>query len=59
MKQEIYTTYAPTTDMTFIMCDTFDGEELVSTECVGWYHGAPFDKATNEFRGKLKAEYSW
>lgn len=61
MDKIIYTTYAPDTDMTFILQDIMeevDGD-IQSTECVGFYFGEPDDEATKEFIGKLKAEYEW
>ena len=58
MEEHIYAVYANTWDMTFIMRDINDGEELKSTECVGWYYGEPNEEATEKFIGKLKAEYS-
>lgn len=57
MKEEIYTVYASNDDMTFIMKDTFDGEEIKSTEVIGWYYGEPNDEETKYFSGKLKGEY--
>ena len=57
MKTEIYTAYSKDTDMTFIMRDTFNGDDLIATECVGWYYGIPDDDTTTAFCGKLKAEY--
>lgn len=57
MKKEIYTVYTLTADMTFIMCDTYHGENLKTTECVGWYWGEPNEPATAFYTGKLKAEY--
>jgi hypothetical protein len=57
MKKEIYTTYAPNTDITFIMCDTYKGEDVVSTSVVGWYHGEPDDELTKAFNGSLTANY--
>lgn len=56
-KTEIITTYAPDTDITFILRETYEGEEFVSTEVVGFYYGEPNDYSTSEFIGKLKAEY--
>ena len=53
----IYTAYAPEYGMTFIMKDVGYNHELESTECIGWYYGAPDDEATEKFAGKLKAEY--
>ena len=52
-----YTTYAPEADMTFIMRDVYDGDQLISTECVGWHYGRPDKILTSEYVGKLKAEY--
>lgn len=57
MKKEIYTTYAPDTDITFIMCDTYDGEDIKSTEVVGFYYGVPDEKLTEMYIGKVKATY--
>ena len=57
MEQSIYTVYAPNDDMTFIMRDTNDGDEPISTEVVGWYYGEPNKENTEFFVGKLKAEY--
>ena len=53
----IYTAYAPEYGMTFIMKDVGYNHELESTECIGWYYGAPDPEATEKFAGKLKAEY--
>lgn len=58
MKTETYTTYAPKTDMTFILCDTFDDVgEVEQTEVIGWYYGEPNDEATSLFAGDLVAVY--
>lgn len=57
-KKTIYDVYSREGDMTFIMEDTFDADgEILSTECVGWYHGEPDDESTAYFNGKLKAEF--
>jgi len=56
-KIKIYTTYAPETDMTFIMKDIAEENILVSTECIGWYHGQPEEALTTVYAGSLKAEY--
>lgn len=58
MRQETYTVYAPETDMTFIMLDTYDNVgEVTSVECVGWYFGKPDETATRIYKGKLRAEF--
>ena len=57
MEKTVYTVYAPNNDMTFIMEDTYNNNEVISTECVGWYLGEPNDEATQKFIGKLKAEF--
>jgi len=59
MREEIYTAYAQNNDMTFIMKDTYEGDEVKSTECIGWYYGSPCERDTNTFIGKLKAEFEW
>ena len=64
MFDEIYTTYAPDTGITFIMKDTYemmdqatlDGK-LVSTAVIGWYYGAPTEENTRMFAGSLIATY--
>lgn len=57
MREEIYTVYAPDGDMTFIMKDIFDGDEVISTEVVGWHFGEPDENSIKSYVGKLKAEY--
>ena len=54
---EIITTYAPDTDMTFILRESYSGEELVSTEVVGFYYGEPDDNLTQYYIGNLKAVF--
>jgi len=57
MREEIYTVYAEGNDMTFIMKNIYNGDELVTTEVVGWYWGEYGEDATKACIGKLKAEY--
>ena len=54
---EIVTTYAPDTDITFILRETYENGEPLSTEVVGFYYGGPDDNLTNEYNGSLKAVY--
>lgn len=54
--RKIYTVYSAEGDMTFIMKDTYKGEDVVSTECVGWHFGEAHE-GSEEFIGKLKAKY--
>lgn len=56
-KRVIYTTFAPDTDITFIMEDIYVNDECISTEIKGFYYGAADEQATTKFYGKLKAEY--
>lgn len=51
--------YVPTEDMTVIFKDTYKSPngECISTEVVGFYHGEPDDKATEEYKDKSKAVY--
>ena len=59
-KEDIYGVYAPSWDITFIMIDRYDKHgEIVSSECVGWYHGEPSEEDNKTFKGKLKAKYNW
>lgn len=53
-----YTAYADDCDMTFILIDTYVGEDVVSTECVGFYFGEPNDADTKRFAGSLTAKYT-
>lgn len=53
----VETTYAPSTDTTFILKHTYKDDEPVSTEVVGFYFGRPNDELTLECLGKLKAEF--
>lgn len=63
MFTKIYTTYAPDTDITFIMKDTYEYTRdktntfLASTEVIGFYFGEPDESNTAEYTGKLKAEF--
>lgn len=47
--KKIYTTYAPDSNTTFIMEDTYsDDGEWISLECIGFYAGEP-DQEDTEF----------
>lgn len=60
MKKEIYTTYAPDTDITFIMEDTYNKDnELILTEVKGFYYGKPNEENTEMCYGDLKADFDW
>ena len=56
-REDIYTTYAPDTDMTFIIHDKYVGEEVVSTEVTGWHYGEPYKDSIKDFDGNLVARY--
>lgn len=55
MNKTVYECYSSDGDMTFIMEDIWDNDELVSTEVKGFYFGEPNEKCTEIFYGKLKA----
>lgn len=59
MKRTIETTYAPHTDMTFILehIETDEGEPI-QTSVVGWHYGEPYEYSNN-FIGKLTATYDY
>lgn len=40
-------TYAPSTDITFVLKHTYKNNQIFATECIGWYHGGP-DKVSTE-----------
>ena len=51
--------YCEKDDMTFIMRDKYDDNGiLIEKACVGWYFGKPNKESTNEFIGKLVADYT-
>ena len=57
----IYGTYAPSTDITFILRDTFNEKgECISTEVVGFVYGNEEDnmEILMENIGGLKAEFN-
>ena len=43
--------------MTFIVCDEWNGDDLIATEVVGFYFGVPTEKGTQMFIGDLRAEF--
>lgn len=60
MKRTIEYTYAPNTDMTFIIeyIETDDGEPI-QTSVIGWHYGEPDERYTDNFIGKLTATYEY
>jgi len=56
---ETYITYAPETDMTFIMKQVIDIDtmEAISDECVGWYYGKITLSEALNLPHNLKAVY--
>ena len=57
LSEKIYTTYAPDTDITFIMKEAHD-RNCETLECIGWYHGEPNEDDTNTYSyGNMKATY--
>lgn len=55
MVMELVEHYCPATDITFITKDWYKNDNIISSECVGWYHGTPNERDTKQFVGKLKA----
>ena len=57
MREEVYGTYAPDTDITFIMTDYYMGEELIQTRVVGFVYGNEVDNmdVLMQFNGNLMA----
>lgn len=56
---ETYITFAPETDMTFIMKQVIDVDtlEAISDECVGWVYGKITLSEALNMEPSLKAEY--
>ena len=58
-RTEVFGAYSKHHDLTTIFKDTYRcvNDTLVSTEAVGFYHGAPCDDDTETYTGNLKAMY--
>ena len=57
LSEKVYTTYAPDTDITFIMKEAHD-RNCETLECIGWYHGEPNEIDTETYSyGNMKATY--
>lgn len=54
---KIEAVYSEEADMTFILEEVYEDEEIKSTEVKGFYYGKPNEKDTKEFYGSLKAKY--
>lgn len=46
---ERYTVYQPEHNLTFIMQDKWLGDDIKSSECIGWYHGEPNEECTAKY----------
>ena len=55
---KIYDTYARDIDITFILEDTFEDGECISTEVKGFYYGGPSKNGTAMYYNKIKAEFT-
>ena len=56
-RKEIYSVFSQEADITFIMEEVLDGDDVVSTEVKGFYYGMPNEEFDKVFYGDLKAEY--
>lgn len=43
-----YPVYQKSYDLTFVMVDEIENNELVSIECIGWHFGEPWE--TEEYK---------
>lgn len=57
MRKEYTACYSEESDMTFIVCDEWNGDDLIATEVVGFYFGIPVEELTQEYIGSLRAEF--
>jgi hypothetical protein len=58
LTKNVYPVYSRENDITTIFEDVCNGDILISTEVKGFYFGIPDENTTNQFYGKLKADYS-
>lgn len=59
IREEFYTVFSPDGDMTFVMKDTFKGEEPISTEVIGFHYGEPDEDSIEDYKNKPKATFDW
>jgi len=57
MKKELITAYSKDKDMTFILEESYNGNELASTECIRWHYGCPTEEDTKDNSRDLVAKY--
>lgn len=58
ISDELVGCYCQNEDKTFVLKNTYDGDKLVTSECVGWYCGEPSDTKNEIFsRGEFLAKY--
>lgn len=58
LNNRIYTSYSFDTDITTIFEDTLDCDgNLLRVEVRGFYFGEPSEKNTQQYYGKMKADY--
>lgn len=52
-------TYAPDSDITFIVEDTMVNNECIQTQVVGFYYGKPDEELTKKYYGRTRVEYKF
>lgn len=57
MKKELITAYAKDQDITFIMEESYNGNELATTECIRWHYGEPTEEDTTDNSRDLVARH--
>lgn len=57
MKKELITAYSKDKDMTFILEESYNGNELATTECIRWHYGCPTEEDTKDDSRDLVAKY--
>ncbi len=57
MKKELITAYSKDKDMTFILEESYNGNELATTECIRWHYGCPTEEDTKDDSRDLVARY--
>lgn len=57
MRKELITAYARDKDITFILEESYSGNELTATECIRWHYGCPTEEDTKNNSRDLVAKY--
>ncbi len=57
MRKELITAYSKDKDITFILEESYNGNELATTECIRWHYGEPLEEDTTDYSRDLVAKH--